>query len=272
LIGLSPDSIIPWILGGQLLLVFWASSALVRSWHDAKRSPYYFLRLQATKKLQRYLAISGVLIALTVATVAYAWQTPTDTIPRIALLKYAKPAPQISGIDNEDTSEAQASPAAVQIDTISPVSNRIAESSISLDDTVLQPFSLPSDYNDLEPVAEITVETTLGDILFSTDINDGYRAIDPSRRFAPGYFTLYATFDYTGMADGMSWSWIWRWNGQVIDGGNQTWSYGENGPGYVYLRPDEGFAPGEYVLDIWVNGKLSTQSNFMVTDGISANN
>jgi hypothetical protein len=40
----------------------------------------------------------------------------------------------------------------------------------------------------------------------------------------------------------------------------------------VYLKPDEGFAPGEYVLDIWVNGKLLTQSNFMVTDGISANN
>jgi hypothetical protein len=272
LIGLSPDTIIPWLLGGQLLLVFLTLSILVRSWHDSKRSPYFFLRLQAAKRMQKYMAISGALITLTIATVAYAWQAPTDTTLRIARLKYAKSAPQISVNETESAIETQGSPATVRIDTISPSAIRIAASSVNLDDPLLQPLTLPNENDELGTEVKFSDETVLGEISFSTDISGDYQPVDPGRRFAPGFFTLYATFAYDGMADGLTWSWTWRRNGQVVEGGNQTWSYGENGPGYVYLRPDEGFAPGEYVLDILVNGQLMTQSNFMVTDGISANN
>ena len=74
------------------------------------------------------------------------------------------------------------------------------------------------------------------------------------------------------MVDGMSWSWVWRRNGAVIDGGNQIWAYGDSGPGYVYLRPEEGFDLGEYSLEVWVNGEIMALSDFMVTDSVSASN
>ena len=70
----------------------------------------------------------------------------------------------------------------------------------------------------------------------------------------------------------MTWSWVWRHNNQIIDGGNQLWSYGEDGPGYVYFQPEEGFQLGEYSLEVWVNDAMMAQSNFMVVDGITASN
>ncbi len=73
------------------------------------------------------------------------------------------------------------------------------------------------------------------------------------------------------MADGMEWSWVWRYNGEVIDGGNQLWAYGNDGPGYVYLRPEEGFSEGDYSLEIWVNDQLVAQNSMTIT-GNAANN
>ncbi|MBK7180127.1 MAG: hypothetical protein IPH82_23580 [Chloroflexi bacterium] len=52
--------------------------------------------------------------------------------------------------------------------------------------------------------------------------------------------TLYATFDYSEMEDGMAWAWVWRHNGEVLEGGNELWDYGNEGPGFIYLSPEEG--------------------------------
>jgi hypothetical protein len=65
---------------------------------------------------------------------------------------------------------------------------------------------------------------------------------------------------------------VWRHNNQVVDGGNQVWSYGDEGPGYVYFQPEEGFQLGDYSLEIWVNDALMAQSNFTVIDSVSATN
>ena len=36
----------------------------------------------------------------------------------------------------------------------------------------------------------------------------------PRQLFAEGFYTLYATFDYEGLEDGMVWSWVWRHDGR----------------------------------------------------------
>jgi hypothetical protein len=138
--------------------------------------------------------------------------------------------------------------------------------------TLLPSTSLPSEYDQLEPWVQLNKSTIIDGITFSTDITGDYQALDPSRRFTQGFFTLYATFAYDQMSDGMVWSWVWRRNDDVIDGGNQVWSYGNDGPGYVYLRPEEGFGLGDYFINIWVNGEQMAGSNFTVIDSISANN
>lgn len=220
--------------------------------------------------MQRYLVASLVLLLLSVAISAYAWQIPQALPPQHARLNYAKPSLTVVAAENDSALLAESSPAAVEI-SLSPAANGVAEIAPELSDPLLKP-ALPEQFNQLEAAIELQPDTTIGDISFSTEISNDYRALQAGRRFGKGFFTLYATFDYEGLADGMTWSWVWRHNNQVIDGGNQVWSYGDEGPGYVYFQPEEGFQLGDYSLEVWVNDSLMAQSNFMVVDGISASN
>jgi hypothetical protein len=220
--------------------------------------------VQAAKKMQSYaVATIGLLIA-TLATTAYAWHAPVDSTPRVAILRHAKPAPVVFSPVSEII--ADASPAAVNI----PLSSNYSQEPV-LSDPLLR-SELPESYNQLNSTVELKDATTLGDILFSTDITSKYEAVNSGRRFTEGFYTIYATFSYEGLADGMVWSWVWRHNGEVIDGGNQVWQYGADGPGYVYIKPETGFSLGEYALDVWVNGELFTQSSFTISEGVSATN
>jgi hypothetical protein len=280
LISFIPGTIIPWLLGGLLALVLLTLSITLKAWREAKRSPYFFLRIQAAKQMQRYALITLGLIVLTLATTAYAWQVPEDPSPRSALIKHAK-GPLPAGLDQRapagaglDSGEA-AAPERIEV-SMSPASGAELEIvSVPLaaqeTDLVTQRPRLPAQFDQLEPTAAIAPDTRIGELSFSTEITGNYEPVAPDRRFINGYFTLYATFAYEGMKDGMVWSWVWRHNGEVLDGGNQVWSYGDEGPGYIYLRPEEGFGLGSYVLEIWVNRELMGQANFVVGDGVAAN-
>jgi hypothetical protein len=104
-------------------------------------------------------------------------------------------------------------------------------------------------------------------------VTSDFAALDARNIFPEGFFTIYATFDYEEMSDGMAWAWVWRRDGEVISGGNELWAYGDNGPGYVYLNPEEGFQRGEYTVEVWVNSELLTTASLVVNNAaISAGN
>lgn len=257
------------------MLVFLAFSVTFRSWREARRSPYFFLRVQAARRTQKYLVITVGLMLLTVGTTTYAWQAPVDDTARVAVLSHAKPslakvAPEVAApADELQTQSDQEPPATVEISL--PSASGDSTSPAELLDPLLRP-ALPEEYDQVEPTVGLKESTTIGDISFSTDISPDYVAVDPGRRFTTGFFTLYATFAYDDMEDGMVWSWVWKRDGQLLEGGNQVWSYGDDGPGYIYLKPEEGFSAGEYVLEVWVNSELFGQANFDITEGLSAEN
>ncbi|MDX1613477.1 MAG: hypothetical protein R3300_04150 [Candidatus Promineifilaceae bacterium] len=248
-------------------------SITLKAWREAKRSPYFFLRRQAAKKMQQYATISLALLLLSGMTTAYAWQAPADSEARVAVLSHAKarvavkdqPAP-------EEAVTEESAPQQLEITMAPGTSGEDVEMAAAPTDPLGSPAQLPAEFDQLEPAVELKPNTELAELSFSQDITTDYVAVDPTLRFVSGYFTLYATFAYEGMEDGMVWSWVWRRNGEVVDGGNQRWSYGDEGPGYVYLQPEEGFALGNYSLDVWVNGELMTQGTFVIGDGIAANN
>ena len=148
--------------------------------------------------MQRYLVASLVLLLLSIVTTAYAWQTPVAHPPQHARLSYAKPSLAVPAVD--ETLLAESSPTAVEI-SLSPSINRVADTAPELSDPLLKP-ALPEDYDQLEPSVELQSDTTIGDISFSTKISDDFQALEAGRRFGKGFFTLYATFEYDGLADG----------------------------------------------------------------------
>ena len=241
--------------------------------------------------MQRYMVMSTVLVLLVAVATAYAWQTPEDTVQQVGVLKHAKPNPELfNGEMDEKAPEAAADSPEVAALSLTPPTER--DTTFSVDDLAKSqdsPEAAPSTSEDSPAEATVSeTETTvsesapvdeasfsdsqLGGISFSLDIGDNYQAVNPGYQFGEGFYTLYATFAYQGMSDGMNWAWSWQRNGAEIEGGNQVWSYGQQGPGYIYFQPEEGFRAGEYSLAIWVDDELQSQSSFSVSDSVAANN
>jgi hypothetical protein len=252
-----------------------------------KRSPYFFQRLQAGKRLQTYSSFSLILFVVTMVVGFYSWQEPADTIVRSAILSYNKPVPELE----EEAAEEPEAVATIVDESITTTDDEFAFESavaeagdgISAGEAPFitvadQPFaaqnvSLPEEYDRLEAQVDLNDNSNLGTLDFSTEVTDDYEAVDPRGLFAEGFYTLYATFNYDGLEDGMVWAWVWRLNGEVVEGGNEVWAYGQEGPGYIFFSPEEGFQDGQYSLDIWVNGELMAQSSVVMNDAaVAANN
>ena len=267
------DTIIPWLVGTLMLLALITTIITIKSWREMKQSPYFFLRRQAEKRMQSYSQASLILVVLTVGVFGYAWQTPPDTITRVAILTNAKPpkqeiiaAVEVSSQDSVDETTLSELVSAEVAASASPVlvSERLNGFSAPVTDV------LPAEYDAFEPAVELSSETNLGQLAFSTDIDEKYSAVNPRQIFSEGHYTLYATFDYSKMDNGLEWAWVWRHNGAVIDGGNELWNYGSDGPGYIFLNPDEGFQNGEYELQVWVNGEVLVKSSVVMNDAAIA--
>ncbi len=265
-------TITPWLLGTFFTLSLVALLAAVKNWREMKRSPYFFQRLQAGKRLQTYISSSALLFLISLIVTAYAWEEPQQEPIMMAILPNSKPVPveeEVASTPNVAEIIEDASPSSIQEDEENP--GRL----IIVSD---QPFvaaqpELPAEYDRFEATIDLQETSELGEVSFSTEVTDDYEAVDPREIFAEGFYTLYATFSYDGLADGMVWSWIWRHNGEVVEGGNEVWNYGDEGPGYIYLEPEEGFDAGRYSLEIWINDELMAQSSAVMNDAIiSANN
>lgn len=265
-------TIVSWILTGLVLFLLLAISVTFKAWREAKSSPYFFLRQQALQRMRHSMTLTLVLAVVSFATAAYGWQPPRDNTPRYALITNTKPVAVTINLDHAANVEISARiPAAVAIDYAGGMAPDMITDDLFVPGDRLTPI-LPDEYNTISSRAVPLPTTSLGAIDFSTAVDNRYQAVDPTRRFLEGRFTVYATFRYEDMVDGVSWSWVWRRNNQVLSGGNALWKDGSSGPGYIYYNPEEGFLPGEYSLDVWVDGNLMTSANLLVAPGISAGN
>lgn len=252
-------------MGAFLTLALLALIVSFKAWRDVKKSPYFFLRRQAEKRLQSYLTLSFALFAMAFGVAAYAWRAPADEAPRVALLTNTKPVKEDVVALVQKSGRVVEGETKVSVPSSEEPSLLLPENSLFAD-----VVTLPSEFDQFDPTAELSLNTELGSIEFSTEISDAYTAVNPTTVFPEGPFTLYATFAYSAMENGMEWAWVWRHNGQVVDGGNELWQYGQEGPGYIFFAPEEGFALGDYSLEVWVNGELLTQSSALMNNAAAA--
>lgn len=270
------ETTLPWLLGVMGVFVSFALYKVVNAWRQSKRSPYFFLRQQAEKRLQTYLWATIGLLVMAAGTASFAWQPQPDNAVRMALLAQAKPVEaaddDLPVLDFQEDSPQRVEYSSLlgEISETSAISAPLdAPSTASLPDGISLSPVLPEEFDQVTPTVELQPDTTLTSIVFSTEIDDDYQAVAPRRVFGEGFFTIYATFDYEGMADGMAWSWVWRRNGEIVNGGNEEWNYGDDGPGWIYYEPPEGFQPGEYTLEIWVNGESFQRASLTIESEVA---
>ncbi|MFQ5401703.1 MAG: hypothetical protein ACE5E7_19155 [Anaerolineae bacterium] len=267
------ETIAPWLLGTLLILALFTLTITFKSWREMRRSPYFFIRRQAQQRAYTYSSASIVLLAIAAITAAYAWRPPADNVSRVALLTNAKPPKEEIVQLLNDSPAVTVGVAAEVVDRF--VSEEVNQTSVegAAATSVRPAYTLPEEFQLFDPTADLSEETRIGNLSFATDITDSYQPVNPRRIFAEGNYTLYATFAYDAMADGMEWAWVWRHGGKIIEGGNQLWQYGPSGPGYIYFSPEEGFEFGEYTLEVWVNGDMFAQGSVIMNNAaVSAGN
>lgn len=80
---------------------------------------------------------------------------------------------------------------------------------------------------------------------------------------------IQARFNYRNMQPGLSWAYIWYFEGQELLRDTLTWEQGEQG---TYLMPAAAdFLPGQYRLELYVENALSATADFVVAGGAQAN-
>ncbi len=125
---------------------------------------------------------------------------------------------------------------------------------------------LPPVYNQVEPKLEMTDLTALEIVSFNLEMTT-LRVDEEETETGIRPIALAATFQHNAMEPGMSWSWVWRLNDELIGGGNELWSYNGNEPrGVIHLLP-ETVGAGEYILELWVNGEKMSSAVLNVTGG-----
>ncbi len=260
-------TVAPWVAGLLVFVAALSTLAALKAMRAMKKSPYFFMRIQAEKRFRRYSSATLLFLLVAAATAVYGIQTPpVDQTARMAILANSKPPTEevVKLVDRAAVADAEIQAITEELLTASEAP---AELETPEDTTII-----PPEYDKFEPTASLQDDTALGKIAFSTDVDDEYQAVEPNDIFAEGDYTLYATFSYDDMADGMSWAWVWRLDGDVVEGGNELWAYGADGPGYIYLSPEEGFQNGRYSLDVWVNGELLTSSAAIMSNAAAAGN
>lgn len=76
--------------------------------------------------------------------------------------------------------------------------------------------------------------------------------------------TADARFLYSSMESGLTWSAVWYYRGIEVARSNDVWRKAANGSDIVSLQPQGGLLPGNYRLELYLNGALSATSDFVV--------
>ena len=101
----------------------------------------------------------------------------------------------------------------------------------------------------------------MGPIAFTTQITERREPISPTVVFSDTADQVYATFPYTGMRNGLTWTHVWYFNGVEFSRGEESWEWGSADRSFVFTKP---VGAGRYRLELYVNDDLVTSGEFTV--------
>jgi S1-C subfamily serine protease len=105
---------------------------------------------------------------------------------------------------------------------------------------------------------------TFSELLFSTTVTDDGRPIGASDKIPSGVSTVYATFQYDGLANGTPWSVVWMSDGKQIIAQEDSWDDGPQGRKAVKVSNRKGLPPGEYHLVLGIGGRVALEGKVLV--------
>ncbi len=88
--------------------------------------------------------------------------------------------------------------------------------------------------------------------------------LEPVTTFQAGIRRIYLFFSYRGMESGVAWSRLLYRNGALLQGSSLLWSLDAEGSSYFYFGSDDGYAAGQYTVEIRLGDTVVSQFEFTV--------
>jgi hypothetical protein len=93
-------------------------------------------------------------------------------------------------------------------------------------------------------------------LVFSRDVTDDGRPIQPASLLPSGGTQLFASFEFSGMSNKQVFGEVWTWNGKTIAQKRGPWDSGASGRRTLSLMNQRGLPDGEYHLMLSLNDQV----------------
>ena len=101
-------------------------------------------------------------------------------------------------------------------------------------------------------------------LVFSTQVSSDGRPINAAAILPSGSASLYATFEYEGMKNGLQWSQVWALDGKTVVSEQGAWDGGSTGRKTLQLNNPKGLPNGKYHLALAVKSQVVAEGEVVV--------
>lgn len=165
---------------------------------------------------------------------------------------------------DQAVAQPPASPAAVPTATSTPIAVTlpVPPSTVTSEATAVSPTEVNSAGDSL-PKPELAAK--IGKITFAMAATEQREPINPGLLFSPGITQVHAIFDYNGMSPAYTWERVWLLNDKEVARNSGVWTGPESGV-FDYFIDNNGkpLPPGDWILEIYVEGKLISLGAFVI--------
>lgn len=245
---------IPFILGVLLLISLFNIQSNFRR---GRTAPYFRIRRDSTYAAWRWLLIAIVAIA-GIAGALYA--------------RRSVPPPNFAAIALPNSEAESPTPILPTVPTITPDANAATKDYIAAPPTITPtqptPSVTPTPFISTivalvtpSPNAKITITA------LSSSLSNTLDPVNANTQFPAGIPRIYVWFEYSGMADGVSWSRAVIRNGAVLRSESEAWELGASGKDrYYFFDEQNGWPSGSYEVQFYIGDQLTDSVKFSITN------
>ena len=105
---------------------------------------------------------------------------------------------------------------------------------------------------------------TFSHLVFSTKVASDGRPINAAAILPSGSSSLYATFEFDRMKNGLQWTQVWAVDGKTVVSEQGAWDAGTSGRRVLQLSNPQGLPNGKYHLALAVKGEVAAEGEVVV--------
>lgn len=238
-------AILLWIVMG---ISGWLGWQQIRS---AGRLPFFMLRRQRATSGWRLVLVGVMVGALGLATQLGGRQAAYILVP---------PTPSMT-----PTATITSTPTITRTPTVTPIPSITPTPTITTSPTATPTPVLPFGvFVRIRETVTPNPSAVFSEIRISSRLDRQNRPINPSSSFIDPAGKLYGAFTYDFLQDGVAWTALWYRGDQLLCVERQPWNGGTGGYGYTECLPDDGWAPGDYEIQMFLGEGWKISARFAV--------